>query len=264
MKGDGMRAFILMIQFMTRYPVPIAVEFTADHFVRGMKWMPLVGLLVAVPAAVGMMLADGLLGRDLAALIAVVLLIGITGGLHLDGLADTADGLFSYRSRERMLEIMRDSTLGVNGVIAVVLAILVKYALLRAIAPAGAAPAVLVAPVLGRMALVWHSASARYAREERGIGDFVNQTGLTQAALATLSSLVLVGGILFLWGVPPSVIPWLTLVFHLPPIALAVGFAAYASRRLGGITGDTIGASIELSELLSFFVALLVWKYWLA
>ncbi|MCL2459154.1 MAG: adenosylcobinamide-GDP ribazoletransferase [Desulfobulbus sp.] len=259
-----MRALILMIQFMTRYPVPITVDFTAEHFVGGMKWMPLVGLLVAVPAAGGMALVDDLVGRDMAALTAALLLIGVTGGLHLDGLADTADGLFSYRSRERMLAIMRDSTLGTNGVIAVVLAILVKYTLLRSIGPAGAVPAVLVAPVLGRMALVWHSASARYAREERGMGDFVNQTGLTQAGLATLSSLVLVGGILFLWGVQPSAVPWLTLVFHLPPIALAAGFAAYASRRLGGITGDTIGACIELSELLSLFVALLVWKYWLA
>jgi len=259
-----MRALILMIQFMTRYPIPISVDFTAEHFVRGMKWMPLVGLLVAVPAAGGMMLADDLLGRDLAALLAVLLLIGITGGLHLGGLADTADGLFSYRSRERMLAIMRDSALGVNGVIAIVLAILVKYTLLRSIAPAGVVPAVLIAPVLGRMALVWHSASARYARDERGIGDFVNQTGLAQAGLATLASLVLVGGILLLWGVRLSAVPWLLLVFHLPPIVLAAGFAAHASRRLGGITGDTIGACIELSELLSFLVALLIWKYWLA
>ncbi|MCL1981443.1 MAG: adenosylcobinamide-GDP ribazoletransferase [Proteobacteria bacterium] len=259
-----MRPLILMIQFMTRYPIPMAIDFSAVHFVRGMKWMPLVGLLAAVPAAGGLALADGPLGRDVAALIAVILLIGITGGLHLDGLADTADGLFSYRSRERMLEIMRDSTLGVNGVIAVVLAILARYILLRSIAPAGIVPALLIAPVLSRMALVWHSASARYAREERGLGDFVNQTGLTQAGMATLFSLILVGTILLVWGIQPGMVPGLTLVFHLPPIALATGFAAYASRRLGGITGDTIGASIELSELLSLFVALLVWQYWLA
>ncbi|MCL2789828.1 MAG: adenosylcobinamide-GDP ribazoletransferase [Desulfobulbus sp.] len=258
-----MRALILMIQFMTRYPIPMAVEFTAERFVQGMKWMPLVGLLVALPAAGGVVLADWLLGRELAAIVAVILLIGVTGGLHLDGLADSADGLFSYRSRERMLEIMRDSRLGVNGVIAVVLAILLKYLFLYAIAADGVVPAVLVAPVVGRMALVWHSASAQYARQERGIGDFVNQTGLMQAGSATLLSLLLVSGILFFGGVRLTLVPWLTLIFHLPPIALATGFAAYVNRRLGGITGDTIGASIELSELLCFFVALLIWKYWL-
>jgi adenosylcobinamide-GDP ribazoletransferase len=256
-----MKALILMIQFMTRYPIPVAVDFTAERFVQGMKWMPLVGLLAALPAAAGFVLADGLLGREVAAIVAVILLIAVTGGLHLDGIADTADGLFSYRSRERMLEIMRDSTLGTNGVIAVVLAILLKYILLHAAPADGGVVAVLIVPVLGRTALTWHSAVARYAREERGIGDYVNQTGLAQAAAATLLSLVLVTSILLLWGVPPSLIPLVVLILHLPPIGLAVVFAAYLTWRLGGITGDTIGASIELAEILSFFVFLLVWKF---
>jgi adenosylcobinamide-GDP ribazoletransferase len=256
-----MKALILMIQFMTRYPIPVQVEFTAERFVQGMKWMPLVGLLAALPAAAGYLLADGLLGRELAAMVAVIGLITVTGGLHLDGIADTADGLFSYRSRERMLEIMRDSTLGTNGVIALVLTILLKYILLHNIPGTGGLLAVLITPVLGRVALTWHSAVARYAREERGIGDYVNQTGLGQAAAATLMSLFLVTAILILWGVQLSLVPLVVLILHLPPILLAVLFAAYLKRRLGGITGDTIGASIELAEILSFIVFLLVWKF---
>lgn len=256
-----MQALVLMIQFMTRYPIPVVIDFTAQRFVQGMKWMPLVGLLAALPAAVGLLLADWLLGREVAAIVAVILLITVTGGLHLDGIGDTADGLFCYRSRERMLEIMRDSTLGTNGVIAVVLTILLKYIFLQAMPAEWAVPAVLAVPVLGRMALVWHSAVARYAREERGIGDYVNQTGLAQAAAATLLSLVLVTVILLLWGVPPAQVPLVAVLVHLPPIALAVGFAAYLTRRLGGITGDTIGASIELAELLSLLIFLLIWKY---
>ena len=256
-----MKALVLMIQFMTRYPIPLQIDFTAERFVQGMKWMPLVGLLAALPAVAGFALADAWLGREVAAIVAVILLITVTGGLHLDGIADTADGLFSYRSRERMLEIMRDSTLGANGVIALVLTILLKYILLHNIPADGGALAVLITPVLGRTALTWHSASARYAREERGIGDYVNQTGLAQAAAATLVSLALVAGALLLFGVPLSRIPLLLVVLHLPPILLAVLFALYLKRRLGGITGDTIGASIELSETLSFLVFLLVWKY---
>jgi len=256
-----MQALILMIQFMTRYPIPVAVDFTAERFVQGMKWMPLVGLLAALPAAAGFALVDGPLGREMAAIVAVILLIAVTGGLHLDGIADTADGLFSYRSRDRMLEIMRDSTLGTNGVIAVVLAIVCKYILLHTIPADGGIPAVLAAPVLSRMASTWHAAVASYAREERGIGDFVNRTGLAQAAAATLLSLVLVTGILLLSGLPPALVPVVVPLLHLPPIGLAVGFAAYLKWRLGGITGDTIGASIELSEILSFFVFLLVWKF---
>ncbi len=256
-----MKALILMIQFMTRYPIPVPIDFTAEHFVQGMKWMPLVGLLVALPAAACFQVADRLLDPEVAAIVAVIVVILITGGLHMDGIADTADGVFSYRSRERMLEIMRDSTLGTNGVIAVVLTVLLKYILLHNIPADGAIPAVLATPVLSRMALTWHSAVARYAREERGIGDYVNQTGLAQAAAATLLSLVIVTTILALLGVQPKLLPLVVVVLHVPAIVLAVLFAWYLKRRLGGITGDTLGATIELAEITGFLVFLLVWKF---
>jgi adenosylcobinamide-GDP ribazoletransferase len=256
-----MKSLILMIQFMTRYPIPVEVEFTAEHFVRGMKWMPLVGLLAGLPGALAFALADTWLDREVAALFAVIMLITVTGGLHLDGIADTADGLFSYRTRERMLEIMRDSTLGANGVIALVLTILLKCTLLAHIPGEGALLAVLATPVLGRTALTWHSACSCYAREVRGIGDYVNRTGMPQALAATAVSLGLLTLLLVLFGVRAALIPAVALVLILPPVALAVLFAVYLKRRLGGITGDTIGASIELAEILSFFVILLVWKF---
>lgn len=256
-----MKSLILMIQFMTRYPIPLTIEFTAQRFVQGMKWMPLVGLLVALPATAAFFFADRLLGSEIGAIVAVIALVAITGGLHLDGIADTADGLFSYRSRERMLEIMRDSTLGTNGVIAVVLTVLLKYLFLHNIPANSAALAVLATPVLGRMALVWHSAVARYAREEPGIGDYVNQTGLVQAAAATGVSLVLVFGMLLLWGLQPERAGQITILLHATAILLAVLFAFYVKRRLGGITGDTIGATVELAEIVSFLVFLLVGKY---
>ena len=125
-----MSSLILMIQFMTRYPVPGAIPFSAQHFVQGMKWMPLVGLLVGLPAALMMLVAVPFFGTSLSAFAAVLILILVTGGLHLDGIGDTADGLFSCRPREEMLVIMRDSTLGANGVTAIVLTILLKYLLL--------------------------------------------------------------------------------------------------------------------------------------
>ncbi|MBV5319305.1 MAG: adenosylcobinamide-GDP ribazoletransferase [Desulfobulbaceae bacterium] len=256
-----MKALILMIQFMTRYPIPVTIEFTAERFVEGMKWMPLVGLLAALPATAGFILADHLLGREVGAIVAVIALIVITGGLHLDGIADTADGLFSYRSRERMLEIMRDSTLGTNGVIALVLTVLLKYIFLHNIPASGAALAVLATPVLGRMALTWHSAVARYAREQPGIGDYVNQTGLAQAAAATLLSLFLVTGMLLLWGVQPNMVPLVVVLLHVPAILLAVLFAFSLKKRLGGITGDTIGATVEIAEVATFLVFLIIWKF---
>ena len=130
----------------------------------------------------------------------MILLITVTGGLHLDGIADTADGLFSYRSRERMLEIMRDSTLGANGVIALVLTILLKYILLHNIPAAGGRA--------GRAddAGAWPGGpdlafgGGPLCPRGAGIGDYVNQTGLAQATAATLVSLLLVTGILISLG----------------------------------------------------------------
>lgn len=256
-----MRSLILMIQFMTRYPIPVAVDFTAVHFVQGMKWMPLIGLLVALPAAGCYAGFEMLLDRDVAVLAAVVMLIWITGGLHLDGIADTADGLFSYNTRERTLEIMRDSNLGAHGVGTMVLTILSKFVLLRTVPVEGGMLAVLTVPVLGHMALTWHAAVARYARDENGIGGFVNQTGLVHAAAATLLSVIIVACLLFLWNFSLVTVLVVTSILHLSTAGMAVLFAAYLTRRLGGITGDTIGATIELAELVGLFVFLFLWKY---
>ena len=252
-----MKTLILMIQFMTRYPIPVAVEFTAARFVAGMKWMPLVGLLIALPAAGAMVLVSRFFGQEVGAIAAVLVLIAITGGLHLDGIADTADGLFSCRSPERMLEIMRDSTLGTHGVTAVVLTVLIKYILLKNLPAATVGLAVVCMPVIGRMALTWHSAVSRYARSGPGIGDYVNQTGLGQAAAATLVSMTIVAALFYCWGYTPNTVALGTMLLHLPVILLAVLFAFHLRKRIGGITGDTIGATVELAEIVSLFLFLL-------
>ena len=144
-----MHSLLLMIQFMTRYPVAGKIEFTAQHFIKGMKWMPLVGLLVGIPASLVVFFAEPLLGKPLASIFAIIILIVVTGGLHLDGIGDTADGLFSYRSPEEMLRIMRDSTLGTNGVIAIILIILLQYLTVSAMPAKMAALALLAADQVG-------------------------------------------------------------------------------------------------------------------
>ena len=256
-----MSSLILMIQFMTRYPVPGAIPFSAQHFVQGMKWMPLVGLLVGLPAALMMLVAVPFFGTSLSAFAAVLILILVTGGLHLDGIGDTADGLFSCRPREEMLVIMRDSTLGANGVTAIVLTILLKYLLLAALPVTTAAIALLAAPLAGRMALIWHAASAPYARAEPGLGEFVNQVGFSQARSASLIALaLLIPLLLFLQMSWPLYLLLLGAIF-VGAILIAVLFARTLVQKVGGITGDTIGATIELCELCTLLIFYLFWKH---
>lgn len=256
-----MASLILMIQFMTRYPVPGAIPFSAEYFVQGMKWMPVVGLLVGLPAALVMLLAPPFLGAGLSAFAAVFLLILVTGALHLDGIGDTADGLFSCRSREEMLLIMRDSTLGVNGVTAIVLTILLKYLLLAALPAATAASALLAAPLAARMALTWHAATASYARAESGLGEFVNRVGLSQAAHASLIALVLLVPVLFFLQMSWPLSLLLLIAILASTILIAVLFARSLTKKVGGITGDTIGATIELCELSTLLIFYLFWKH---
>lgn len=251
-----MAALILMIQFMTRYPLPGEVPFTAENFVCGMKWMPLVGLLIGLPAAALFGLAARFFDANLAAFFAVLALILITGGLHLDGLGDTADGLFSNRSPEKMLHIMRDPATGANGVVAIVLALLFPWLILSALPTRWAVPALLAAPVAGRMALTWHAAAAGYARNSPGLGAFVDQVGSREALRATLLALVLLLPICL--STPNALL--LLVCTMAVCMALAVGFARFLTRKLGGITGDTIGATIELSEIATFFIFYLFWK----
>ena len=256
-----MSSLLLMIQFMTRYPVPLQIEFTVDRFVQGMKWMPIVGFLVGLPAAVILYLCSPYFGVEVSSFLALVVLITVTGGLHLDGMGDTADGLFSYRPRERVLEIMRDSTLGTNGVVAVVLTILLKFITLKNIPFAGGMTALFCAPILSRMAITWHAAVATYAREQSGMGEFTDRVGLPQALTATVCSLVLTSLVLSFTDMSLASVIWSLTILHGIAIALAVSFAFYLQYRIGGITGDTIGATIELSEMLSFLFFLLAWDF---
>ena len=248
-----MQALILTIQFMTRYPLPGKVPFTAENFVAGMKWMPVAGFLTGLPAALALACCPSFVNSQLSAFAAVVALIWVTGALHLDGLADTADGLFSNRQSEEMLAIMRDSTLGTSGVTAIVLAILLKFLFFSSLLPSVAITAALIAPTVGRMALTWHAASAPYARTSPGLGEFVNRVGFRQAWAATLMTLpFLLPSCLILH------VGWfqsLLLFFVIPVSAalFAVSFASHLTQKLGGITGDTLGATVELTELLTLF-----------
>ncbi|NLZ16744.1 MAG: adenosylcobinamide-GDP ribazoletransferase [Desulfobulbaceae bacterium] len=256
-----MASLILMIQFMTRYPLPGTIPFTVEHFVQGMKWMPLVGLFIGMPAALAMLLLSSLLGPEVSAFLAVAILIIVTGGLHLDGIGDTADGLFSCQSKDKVLAIMRDSTLGANGVIAIVLTILIKYLLLASLPVTVAVTALLAAPLCARMALTWHAATAKYARAEAGLGEFVNQVGTAQAMAATLFALGLL--------IPVLLLLHLSLHLHLLilttivafTILVAVLFARSLTKKVGGITGDTIGATIELCEISTLLILYLFWKH---
>ena len=112
---QGLKQLLLMLQFFSRLPLPWQLTVTEEDFHQGILFLPLVGLLLGAVNALAYWLGAMLGGRELAALAAIVSNLWLTGAFHLDGLADTCDGIYSSRKRERMLEIMKDSRVGTNG-----------------------------------------------------------------------------------------------------------------------------------------------------
>ena len=130
------KGFIILLQFMTRIPVPVKVEYDEEKLGKSIKYFPLVGLIIGFFLfAVNFFAGKVIENRQITAVVVIMAEILITGLIHIDGLADTADGLFSYAGKEKMLEIMKDSRIGTNGTVALILYFLAKAVFLTAVKP---------------------------------------------------------------------------------------------------------------------------------
>jgi adenosylcobinamide-GDP ribazoletransferase len=178
----------------------------------------------------------------------VLLWVTLSGGLHLDGLADTADGLFGSREKNESLTIMRDSRIGVFGVIAVVSLILLKISLLGFLSGSIREASLLVAPALGRWTVPLIALLFSSAREE-GLGKILSgSVGIFELALASASAVLV--AVLFL--------KFKSLLVLVGAVFFAIVFGLLITRRIGGMTGDTFGASIELTEVWVLLMLLIL------
>lgn len=247
-----MKLFLAMLQFMSRLPVPYQwtedLDFSKSY--KGIIWFPMVGAVIGIIAAFVFHLCYAWLeiGPWVSAAIYVFTLAVITGGLHLDGLADTCDGIFSARKRERMLEIMKDSRIGTHGVLALIFVLVIKILVVAQLVISGDVGYLAVlfsAPVASRtlMSILMHR--QQYAREE-GLGNiFIGKIAKMDYYWC------LFFGAVFCVFVTGTVWPFvLTAVF-------AYWFRHYINKILGGQTGDTLGASNELFELVFLLLVLI-------
>ena len=260
-----MKTFFLMLGFFTRLPVP-RTEFTETRMRKAMKLMPLGGLVIgAILVLIQLLLALAGAPDMIRGAILTGAYIFLSGGLHFDGLADTCDGVFSGRSREQALDIMKDSRIGVFGTLGLFMAGLLYFAAFTVTPVAG----LLVFPLCGRACCLISASLAPYAREE-GMG---KATSLEGGAVSVLSAAIsIVGGsfltlplmLLILWLGLPGTGP---LGFHLIVCSLIAAVAAVLAtalmtaglkRKLGGVTGDTFGAVIEASSLVFLLVFILI------
>lgn len=231
-----MRGLILAIQFLTRLPTPQLRNIDPAHLPRSSHWFPLVGLLIG-----GLLAAILWLGSRidpwLGALLTLLLWVWITGALHLDGLADMSDALgAAHRDRERFLAILADPHLGTFGAVSLVLQLAGKLVLLMLLARGGQYWALLFIPAWARWgALIW----ARLPTLKPGMGErFGGQVTLSSIWIWGVLLMVCNVGMPVLWCVP----------------LLVLGWREFLLRRVGGMTGDLLGAGIEVIESLALLL----------
>ncbi len=232
--------FALAVQFLTRLPCPGPQEPTADDLAHSMAYYPSVGLLLGFILSLEYLLLSWCLPEEPLALILILTLVLLTGNLHLDGLMDTADGLFSGRDLAGMRPIMKDSRMGAHGVTAGVGALLLKYVLLASLAPSSMVPALLSTPMMGRWVMVYSVARHPYAWGDGGLAKvFTDGVGLRELSWASLSA---AAALLIIWG---------TMGLGLFALWLFLGaaIAGWLARRFGGVSGDICGAAGELVEI---------------
>ena len=251
MNGE-LAKLVLAVQFLTRLPLRTDKMFTPERMAQAPRYFPLVGILVGLVSAGVFWIAALVLPNFMAALLAVSAGLLLTGAFHEDGLADTFDGIGGGHTPVRALEIMKDSRLGTYGAAALFLALAIKVGALSAIPPIWVCAALPVAHCVSRFSAVCVIASSRYVREE-GTGKPV-ATGISASSLIiagfTALGAVAVGAVLF---------PFVSLLSGIVSLCFAhVLMRLFFEPKLGGYTGDTLGAVQQASEI-GFYLGLLAW-----
>jgi adenosylcobinamide-GDP ribazoletransferase len=246
--GTLARPFVFAWHFLTGVPLSRGLhEPTAVELASSMAWYPIVGMLIGG----GLVLADTGLSKvfepSVVNVLLIVLAVLLTRGLHQDGLADTLDGLAGGKTPAARLPIMRDPRIGAIGATGLFLSLFLRYAGLMALPQALRVPALLCMPAIGRWAMVTVAWMSPYARSEGGLAaSFLPHLSWVHLVAATGG---LAAGLVWGFGILS------TLVIVLTGSMVVVAVWAGCRQWFGGITGDTLGATNEVSEILFLLLA---------
>jgi adenosylcobinamide-GDP ribazoletransferase len=242
------RLFFIALQFFTRLPIPAWVGFQASWLQHASRYFPLVGCVVAAVAAAVYFAAALVLPAPVAAVLSTAASIYLTGAFHEDGFADACDGLGGGMTRERALEIMKDSRVGAYGAIGIVCMLAAKLSALAMLPPRVAVGALFLAHPLSRLAaasLIW---KLDYVRDEGKAKPLAQQMSTAEFAIAALTALLPAPILLAAdWIAPAAVLAAL-----LAGLVAALWFGRKLQRRLGGYTGDCLGAVQQVAEALIY------------
>lgn len=255
------RLFFIALQFFTRVPIPGWVGFDPAWLHHASRYFPLVGVVVASVAAAVYACAAWLWPAQVAVLLSTAAGIWLTGAFHEDGLADMCDGFGGGMSTERVLEIMKDSRIGTYGAVGMGLTLALKCAVLWSLPAAGVIAALFIAHPLSRLAavsLIWEMEYARAEGKAKPMAQHMSHREFAIAcACAAVPALALATA---------GMVPWLALLASVTGAALVAWWlGAKCLRRIGGYTGDCLGAVQQVAEVVVYLALLAFFhhKAWL-
>ena len=253
-----LRLFLTAIQFFTRIPVPAWVGHSVQQLEQAARYFPLVGICVGALSAAALWLGAQVLPLSLAVGLSMVTGIFVTGAFHEDGLSDFVDGMGGGYTKEKVLAIMKDSRVGAYGVIALILVLLLKYQAIMELcavqSPFPVIAALVAAHAISRLMATSIMLTQRYVREDDGARakPAAQQISTVSFAIATITGIATIG-ILYTAGMQPA-----SIIFAVAAALLMRAYLAWQlKKRLGGYTGDCLGAVQQLTEL-AFYLGLLI------
>ncbi|EOD00388.1 adenosylcobinamide-GDP ribazoletransferase [Caldisalinibacter kiritimatiensis] len=240
-----MKSLLLMLTFFTRLPIKYPFEYKEEDFIKGVNFVSLIGLTIGVLLWI-ISFSSIYLKKPITVLLIWLFYLWITGGLHIDGLADSFDGLFSNRDKERILEIMKDSRIGTFGVLAIIFTLIFNLVISYYLDY----KTFIIMPVIGRSCAVIACSISDYARKERGMGKgFIENCEIKEVffnlVITGIVALFVFNNYIFILGILLTFIIILLLTNKI-------------KSKIGGMTGDTVGAIIEVSQSIFIFSIYLI------
>jgi len=246
---NELKIFFTALMFYTRIPVPKSTGYSSENLNKATRYFPLVGIIVGAAGALVFYATSILFSIYSSILFSILSMILITGAFHEDALSDFCDGFGGGYTKEKILEIMKDSRIGTYGAIGLILLILMKIFLLAEIDPLKIPIILIAAHALSRVNPVLLMFSSQYVRED--ITSKSKPVGETKSIITLVIAIVL--GLL-----PLILIPYQTIPFLLAAMLLIfLYFRYYVHKKLGGYTGDVLGALQQLSEV-GFYITFII------
>lgn len=254
MKGrvfSELNLFFIALGFFTRIPSPRWIDFRPEFLNASSRYFPLVGVLVGLFAASIFLLSNIFFPQLIAVLLSTIASVLLTGAFHEDGFADLCDGFGGGWDKQQVLEIMKDSRLGTYGTVGLGLLMALKISSLSMMAPEMIAFALVLAHAWSRLLAVSFIVQYRYVRDsdDSKVKPLANELGLKAFACSVLSVLPLC-----LWLQAGQLLLLLVTL-----LIFRSGFSRYLLRRIGGYTGDCLGAVQQIAEVLIYLLLLASW-----